>query len=160
MHSLHVWVPLFPSFAEAIRRKYCSCWQQNDDTDGNPIPNVPNAYENEGTFNICGMLDASVYETCRPGSRPDREGPNFPRRENWCIKQRDFYDGHHKYHGIKALTVSFPNGMSTVIGIVSARPHDANILTWSDLDNYLTNLCEMGGLPIYCFYGNNGFLGG
>ena len=47
-----------------------------------------------------------------------------------------------------------------MIGIVSARPHDANVLIWSDLDDYLTNLCEMSSSPICCFHGDNGFLGG
>ena len=47
-----------------------------------------------------------------------------------------------------------------MLGIDNARPHDVNVLTWSDLDNYFTNLCEMSNLPIYCFYGDDGFLGG
>ena len=47
--------------------------------------------------------------------------------------------------------------MSTVIGIVSARPHDVNVLTWSDLENYLTNLCEMKNFLFIVFMGTMDF---
>ena len=80
-------------------------------------------------------MSASVYETCRHGSGPEQEGENSSRRLNWCIKQRAFFYGHYKHHGIKALTASFPNGMSSVIGIISDRLRDSTMLTWSELDN-------------------------
>ena len=87
---------------------------QNDDEEGDPIPIAPNEHENEGAFNIFGLIEVFLHETCMPGS-----GPNFPRRENWCIELRACYVGNHKLHGTKALAVSFTNGMSTVIGIVN-----------------------------------------
>ena len=90
INSLQMWVHLFPLFSEAMRTKNCSYWQQNDDADGNAMPDADNICENGGDFNMRGLMDASVYEICRPGLGPDGEGPNCPRRPNWCAKQRAF----------------------------------------------------------------------
>ena len=111
-------------------RKCFSCWQQNDDEEGEPIPNTPNTRENEGAFNVCGLIDARACETWTFGLGLNGEGPNCPRRENWHAKQRAFYDGNCEHNIMKALTVSFLNGMSTMIDTFSARPHDVNVLTW------------------------------
>lgn len=106
-----------------------------------------------------GLLDVSVHEICRLGSGPDREGLNSNRRPNAYVKQKCVYDGHHKYHGLSALTVSYPNSMSAVIGVVSARHHDSKILTWSEVDQFLFNIQESTNSSNYAFYSDKGFLG-
>ena len=69
------------------------------------------------------------------------------------------YDRYHKLHSLSTLIVSFPNGMSTVIRIVSTREHDFTILTQSELDEYLYNLCQNNDMPIYSLYADKGFSG-
>ena len=105
INSLNLRVHHFPSFAESIRKKYCS----------------QNLRRDQGSFNVRGLMDVSVYEMTRFGSGPADEGSNQPRRPNTHIKQRSICANHKKYHGLSALTISFPNGMSTVIEIVSTR---------------------------------------
>ena len=104
-------------------------------------------------------MDVSVHEITRWGSGPDGEGPNCPRRPLSYVKQRSVYCGHKKFHGLSMLTISYPNGMSTVIGIVSARNWDGNTLTWSDLDNVSCNSRLNNNLPLFSFHADNGFLG-
>ena len=50
--------------------------------------------------------------------------------------------------------------MSIVIGVVSARDWEGNMLSWSNLDNVLNDLCVNNNLAAYCFYVDNVFLGG
>ena len=38
-----------------------------------------NMCENEGSFNVCGLMDTFVFEITRFGSGPMDEGPNQPR---------------------------------------------------------------------------------
>ena len=76
VNSLGFWVHLFPYFVELIRHRHCSYWKQNDDVEGCHISNAPNECENEGTFNVCRLIDVSVHKTCTPGSGPNGEGPN------------------------------------------------------------------------------------
>ena len=158
--SLGMWVHQFPYFSELIRRKHCSCWNQHDDVDGNPVIDAENIYQNEGSFNISGLMDVSVFEITRVGSGPVGEGTHQPRRPNWYIKQRSVCSAHKKFHGLSMLTVSFPNGMIAVVGVASSRNWDGTTLTWSQLDNFLNALCANNNIGNYCFYADNGFLGG
>ena len=57
------------------------------------------------------------------------------------------------------LTISFPNKISTVIGIVSSRNWNGTILTWSDLDNILHNLYLSHNIALYSLCADNRFLG-
>lgn len=154
-NSLQFWAPHFPQFAEAIRRKLCAYWDKCNEND----IYIENPYATENSTNMCGLLDVSMHRTCRVGSDPFGEGEGAPRRPNAYIKQRAIYDGHHKCHGLSALTISFPNGMSTVVGIASAREADLTILTWSEVDDLIYNLCEANNLPIYTLYSDKGFAG-
>ena len=43
-NSLNLWVSHFPAFAEYIRLKYCSHWEENNDDDGNNVPEAENTY--------------------------------------------------------------------------------------------------------------------
>ena len=70
----------------------------------------PNVYENEGSFNVCGLMDVSVIEVTLLGSGPDGEGPNRLRRPNAHIKQRSACTRHKKCHGLSILTQVFREG--------------------------------------------------
>ena len=132
--------------------KYCYLWDKQE-SEGENLFTEPN------TCNVCGLMDTCVHETCRVWSGPDGEGEDCPWRPNTNIKQRSVYDGHHKCHGISCLSVSYPNGMSTVVGLASARNWDGNMLQWSDLDKQLCNLCTSHGLTPYSFHADRGFSG-
>jgi len=145
----------FPAFAEAICRKYCNYWDKvNENSDV-----IPNIYLDENSLNVCRLLNMTVTKVCRLGSGPLEEGEGSEHRPDYYIKQRSIYDSHHKLHGLSALTISFPNGMSTVIGISSTRENDLAILTWSELDDFFYNLCLSNGIPAYSLYADKGFSG-
>ena len=116
INSLSMWVHHFPSFAESVRKKHCSHWEEED----NRIEEAENSCENQGPFNACGLKDASVFEITRFGSGPADKGPNQPRRSNSCIKQSSICENHKKCHGLIALNISHLNGMSMITGAVSA----------------------------------------
>ena len=121
VNSLNLWVRHFPVFAESIALKCYSYWEQNTDNDGSVVDDAENVHTNENSFNICGLMGVTVYEITRWGSGPDGEEPNCPRRLMNYPKQRSVCCGHEKFHGLSMLTISHPNGMSVVIGIVSTR---------------------------------------
>ena len=85
------------------------------------ILDAENIYENESAFNMCGLMDATEHTIARWKLGPHGEGENRPRRPNWFVKQRSVHSGHKKHHGLSVLTISYPNGMSTTVGVVSAR---------------------------------------
>ena len=144
-----MWVVPFPAFADPISLKHCAHRAENDDDFGNEIQDGSNIYENEGSSNVHRLMDVSVFEVTRLGSGPDGKGPNCPRRPNAYIKQRHAHTRHKKYHGLSVLTISFPNRMNTVADVVSTRNWDGSILTWSDLENILCNLCANKNIPVY-----------
>ena len=101
----------------------------------------------QNTFNVCDLMDTRVHETFRVGSGPDEEGDDFPRSPNSNIMKRSVHDGHHGFHGISCLSVSYPNGMSTVVDLASASNWDGTMLSRSGLENLFCNLCLSHGLP-------------
>ena len=157
INSLGIWAPYFPAFAEAMRRKFCRYWDKVNNENGMEV--IENICTNENSMNVCGLFDCCVHEICRLGSGPDGEGEDCERRPDWCVKQRSVCDGHHKFHGLKLLTISFPNGMSTVVGLVSSRESDLEMLRMSELDNILHESRASNNLDPYCFYGDKGFSG-
>ena len=65
INSLNIWVHHFPSFPESMRREHCLHWDQEDDADGNTIPDAENIYENEGMFNTRGLMEVTEHEITR-----------------------------------------------------------------------------------------------
>ena len=53
----------------------------------------------QGSFNVCELIDASVFGMIRFGSGPIDEGPNQPHRPNACMKQRSACTHHKKITG-------------------------------------------------------------
>jgi hypothetical protein len=97
MNGLRCWAHLFPSFAKIIKDK----------------PNMP--YYGGLAFDsvwLIKFLDWKFDETCAPGSglMTDEE-----LAEHWPLAdliQEAVYSGYVKAHGIKVLTVLFPNGIT------------------------------------------------
>ena len=48
-----------------------------------------------------------------------------------------FYTGYCKYHGVKIESGFTPDGLSHILGPLSARPADASVLQTSNLSNFL-----------------------
>ena len=72
-------------------------------------------------------MDICAHEICRSGSGPAAEGEDQSRRPDAHAKQRAVCDGHHKFHGISCLSISYHNRISIVVGLASARNHELNI---------------------------------
>ena len=123
INSLSIWVTMFPMFTEVARSKHSASWDKNEDFPGEIV------YGNPESFNVCGIMDICDHEMCRLGSVPVAEGEDQPRSPDVCAKQRSARDGHHKFHGVSCASISYPNGISTVVGLHSARNHDSTILT-------------------------------
>ncbi len=125
-NCLHRWVHLFPEFAEAIKNKL------NRPQYGGLL---------FGNVRIVGFLDCKVDETCTPGTGPLTDEELAPRRPGAEILQRSVYSGYLKRHGLKVLTVVFPNGIIAYLyGPVSARENDIALLNMSWLNDHLMAL--------------------
>ncbi len=134
---LSKFVDQFPRFYEAIQKcvqhtttHHFTDYTAEDRTGLNFLP-----------FSIFAFIDCSIDKVCRPYSGPDGDYIGAPRREEYYDAQESVYTGYKKYHGIKVETVLLPNGISTLYGPVSARPHDvAGVLQMSGLDEFLYDI--------------------
>jgi hypothetical protein len=125
-NCLQHWVHLFPVFAEAIKNKL------NRPQYGELLFN---------NVHIVGFLDCKVDETCTPGTGPLNDEELVPRRPGAEIIQRSMYSGYLKLHGLKVLTVVFPNGIIAYLyGPVSARKNDIALLNMLWMNEHLMAL--------------------
>jgi len=125
-NRLQHWVPLFAEFAEAIRHKL------NRPKYGELL------FQN---VRIICFLYCKIDETCTPGTGPMNNEELAERRPDAEIIQRALYSGYLKVHGMKVLTVVFPNGIITYLyGPVSARENDISLLNLSWLNEHLVAL--------------------
>jgi len=125
---LRRWAPLFPDFAEIIKKKL----------------NMPQygglAF---ATCRLIGFLDCKFDETCAPGSGPMMDEELADRWEEADLIQEAVYSGYVKAHGIKVLTVLFPNGITGYLyGPISGRENDIAVLNMSWLNHQLLLLQE------------------
>ncbi len=125
---LRCWVHLFPDFMEIIKNKL----------------NMPQygglAFQ---SCHLIGFLDCKFEETCAPGSGPmtDEE------LADWWLEadliQESAYSRYVKAHGMKVLTVIFPNGITGYIyGPISGPENDIVVLNMSWLNHQLLLLQE------------------
>jgi len=133
-NSIYRWVHLFPEFADAIERK---CGLQRTFTDSNGIQHeIPGVLWPPGTFPYVGFVDCSMFKTYTPGTGPIGDYIDAPRRPDCYDIQRTVYSGYKKFHGIKVLTVLFPNGITAcVFGPTSARHNDLGVWNLSQLND-------------------------
>ena len=77
--------------------------------------------------------------------------------------QRALYTGYKKFHGLKLQTVLLPNGVSFILGGVSCRRSDADVLRISGLNDFLLFVQQglialVTGAPIiYALFGDTEF---
>ena len=83
---------------------------------------------------VVGFLDDMDDDYYRPGEEPRRRG------ETNDDIQRAFYSGYFKTHGLKAQTVTFPDGMTGSVFVASKRVNDNGILNLSRLADYLFSI--------------------
>jgi hypothetical protein len=62
-------------------------------------------------FRIIGFADCKITETCHPGSGPAQDRQQASRHDDAQILQESVYSGYVRHHGLKILTVVFPNGL-------------------------------------------------
>jgi len=125
-NSLARWVHFFPEFADAVAAKL------NSPEYGNLVFRF---------FRIIGFLDCKIDETCTPGSGPVIDEPRSARHPEFPILQEAVFSGYLKRHGLKVLTVVFPNGIiGYLYGPVSARENDIGLLNLSGLNQNLMAL--------------------
>jgi hypothetical protein len=67
---------------------------------------------------VAGFLDDMDDDYYRPGEEPRRRGDTSD------DIQRAFYSGYFKSHGLKAQTVTFPDGMTGSVFVASKRIND------------------------------------
>jgi hypothetical protein len=112
-------------------------------------------------FNIAMFMDATIYLTCVLGAGPAHGGENAPRRHNAYILQRAFFDGHHRVHDIKMLSLYGPNGMTlATFGPGSGRRVDDAVFNWANWDDEIAQLSmqQLNGL-IFAAYADLKFAG-
>ena len=165
--GMEKWGPQLPEMANKIRLKvaqdkwwYDAATQQyNLETCG--------VYFEPNKFSVAGFVDCKDWKICRPGSGPNNKP--FPhvgaqRNPNWYTKQRAFFGGHHRQHGVKTLAFTLPNGLTaSVFGPCSSRRHDLKLLEWSEIDDILrdfqTTFMNLTPAEFFSFYGDSAFFG-
>jgi hypothetical protein len=103
------------------------------------------------TCQLIGFLDCKFDETCNPGSglMADEELAN--RWEEADLSQEAVYSGYVKAHGIKVLTVLFPNGITGYLyGPISGHENDIAVLNMSWLNHQLLLLQEEVTAALAC----------
>ncbi len=145
---LEQWKDNFPMFAGVIERKL------GEEAYGGLQFN---------NFRIVGFVDCKISETCRPGSGPAEDRQQAPRHEDAWNLQESIYSGYVRRHGLKILSVVFPNGLiGYVYGPISARENDNGALNGSELNQHMMNIQveitqarEQGEQVLYfSFYGD------
>ncbi len=64
------------------------------------------------SYCLIGFMDCKFDETCAPGSGPVTDEELADHWEDTDLIQEGVYSGYVKAHGIKVLTVLFPNGIT------------------------------------------------
>ena len=123
---LEQWKDNFPTFASFIEQKL------GEEAYGGLQFN---------NFRIIGFVDCKISETCCPGSGPAEDRQLAPRHDDAEILQESVYSGYVRRHGLKILTVVFPNGIiGYLYGPISARENDNGALNGSELNQHLIDL--------------------
>jgi hypothetical protein len=137
------WLPYFKLLNEKIRMKATQLGCR-----------FPKAHERNG-MRIFGFIDNTIIQIARPGAGPLNDGPNSERKNP--LKQRAWYNGWKKIHGIKFQTVDLANGMNAnVFGPCSCRRNDLHVLEKSHLNEKLSNLQQHEIIP-YKVYGDSAY---
>jgi hypothetical protein len=120
----------FPTFSATIERKLA------EEAYGGLLFN---------NFRIVGFVDCKIDPACRPGSGPAVDCQLAPRHEGHDILKESVFSGYAKCHGLKVLTVVFPNGLiGCLYGAVSARENDCGALNYSGLNAEIMRLQQLG----------------
>lgn len=91
--------------------------------------------------NIVGFVDGTVRPVCRPKDH-----------------QREMFNGHKRYHGLKFQSVVAPNGLIVdLYGPIEGRRHDCFMLAESGLLNTLDTLGEDEAGRPFGIYGDPAF---
>jgi hypothetical protein len=92
-------------------------------------------------FCFVGFVDCKIDETCRPGSGPAEDRPLAPQHDDADTLQKSVYSGYKKSHGLKVLSVTFPNGsIGCLYGSISAPENDDGVLNLSNLNRDMIRL--------------------
>ena len=85
-------------------------------------------------------MGVTEHKSTQWKSDPEGKGENRPHKPNWFVKKMSACSSHKKIRGLSLFATRYPNGMSTVADVESARHWDGTILTWTNLDNILHEL--------------------
>jgi hypothetical protein len=123
---LEQWKDSFPTFTKVIEQKL-----GEEAYGGSQFNN----------FRIIGFGDCKISETCRPGSGPAEDRQQAPRHDGVWILQESIYSGYVRCHGLKIISVVFPNGLiGYVYGPISAKENDNGALNGSELNQHMMDL--------------------
>ena len=132
--GIQIWISKFPYFANAIY-DYLKKPKQREERE---ISWNHQGAATRDEFNIFGFMDCKAYACARLGSGPAHPHENAPRRDDAYYMQLAVFDGHHRQHDIKILTIYLPNGMTAAVyGPVFGRHKDPTTLEWSGFDDAL-----------------------
>jgi hypothetical protein len=144
--NLQFWVPHFPKFAQAIKKKM-------EEKSGGQLLYQDAIHPNG--FRVCAFIDNTMNAMCRPGGGPANDGVNAPRHDP--LIQQAFYTGWKKIHGLKWQTVDAPNGMCIhAFGPLSVRRNDLTSLQRSNINGLFAQCQVAQGMQYqYMMYGDS-----
>jgi hypothetical protein len=111
-------------------------------------------------WDMYGLIDDTINKILTPfsGLRDDYVGAIH--KAEYTDAKQAFNSGYVKDHGIKVETIFFPNGLSTLFELVSARQADTGVLAMSNLNKFLVQLQrgqfvnQEGAEILFCGFGN------
>ena len=101
---------------------------------------VPGVVFAPGDFKFIGFIDCSIFESNTPGTGPVGDWVDAPRKPRCDDIQRSVYTRFKKLHGLKVVTVLFPNGISFIFGPASARRDDNHVTYMAGIHDLLIQL--------------------
>jgi hypothetical protein len=145
-----------PLFAEKLANLLRRGFQvENEDGTFEHVPGIDYS-DPDDPFRIFGFLDCSNFRSSTPATGPSGRYEGAARNPYSYVKQRSYYNGWKKIHGLKILSILLPNGLSLMHGPISVRRNDIDHAHLSGMNNYLLNL-QANQEFHYCVYGDGVF---
>jgi hypothetical protein len=157
VNGLKRWIPMFPEFAESIRKKVIQD-RVYVQLDGGEIFLIPGSDFEPHDFNISFFLDGVFFPVSKFGQGPEPgDYIGAMRVAGSDLGQRFMYG--KKGHGVNIISFMLPNGIHCFYGPVSARRNEQLVLTWSGLDDMLVDIQSTLGQDLYSGMGDKIFNG-
>jgi hypothetical protein len=140
--SLRRWLPMVDTFRQTIGAKFQKTPSPFETTYYGLFDDDYIIDMNIDDFTTFAFIDATNVRSCRVGAGPMKDGHSSQRRNEANLIQQAFFSGYLRSHGLKFLTVSFPNGLFGSVFGCSMAQNDLGAFNMSGMDEYLCEILQ------------------